>query len=121
MAIKIEASTTSIATCMDIVKKIRERGILKKQILIITNHAGREAIIRNNDLRRSDGSVFSTHTLIANVRNVITLPTYQATTLNYLAHNHLSDPVADYKDLIESGGIVVAILEDHYDDFFLDV
>lgn len=115
MAIKIEAFTNSIATCMDVVKKIRADGVPKEKILIITNYGCREAIILNYDLRDDDGQIFSTHTLLNNVRNIITLPTYQAATLNYFAPERLVDPVTLlYKEKIESGGIVIAILEDPY-------
>lgn len=71
MDIQIVAATTSIANCLQIVKDLRNDGIAKEDLLVITNLTTREIIFNNHNLRQSDGSVFSSHSLIQNVKHIL--------------------------------------------------
>lgn len=102
MDIRIEATTTSIANCLEIVKDLRTGGVAKENIYIITNPSSREIIHSNHDLRQKDGLVFSAHSLIQNVNTILTLPELEKSGLN-------PEALLPYIERIEFGSMVVAV------------
>ncbi|MGP6146027.1 hypothetical protein [Jeotgalibaca sp. A122] len=104
MKIRIETCTTSIATSLNTVRKLREDGIPKEHIYIVTNIASKDTILNNYDLRNEDGSIFSSHSLIENVKDILTVPEFKKT-------GHPLDTLQKYQERIEFGSIIVAVVE----------
>lgn len=104
MTIRIALCSSSIASCLDTVKALRNDGIPSEKIYVVTNIATRDTIRNNYDLRNMDGSVFSSHYLIQNVKDVITLA-------NFNSLFPSAEILSDYQERIEGGSMVVAIME----------
>lgn len=103
MDIQIVAATTSIANCLQIVKDLRNDGIAKEDLLVITNLTTREIIFNNHNLRQSDGSVFSSHSLLQNVKHILILSDLEK-------EGPIPDALVPYKERIEFGSMIIAVL-----------
>lgn len=102
MDIRIATTTTSITNCLDAVKNLRNDGSAKEDLFVVTNLATREIIMNNNNLRQDDGSVFSSHSLIQNVKHIMTLSELEKT-------GPLPEALVPYKERIEFGSMVIAV------------
>lgn len=102
MNIRIEKCTSSIADCVDTVKQLHLDGVAKEHLSVVTNIASRDTITNNYNLRRNDGSIFSAHSLLTNINELLTLAEFEK-------KNPSEAFLEDYKERIESGSMVIIV------------
>lgn len=110
MKLTVKFRSTSIAEIMDSVDQLRENGVSKDNIYIITNQASKETIRNNYDLRKKDGSIFSSHRLLENVHSILHLQEYEGFYKRNPLFEGQADPLKDYYESIGYGTLVVAIM-----------
>ncbi|QII81841.1 general stress protein [Jeotgalibaca arthritidis] len=113
MKLELMHRSTSIADVMAVVDRLRENGVNKDAIYVITNQATKETIHRNYDLRRQDGSVFSSHRLLANINCILHLQEYESYFNKQPLFDTENNPLTDYQQAIGYGSMVVLVATTH--------
>lgn len=106
----LRACVPSIEECIQIVRELREEGIPKDKILVITNVAGKEAIIRNVDLRGKSGRVISAHRLARDSAGILHLQEYADLQGEQPGYQAELDPIREYWQDIEDGSIGIFVI-----------
>lgn len=107
----IKSNAPSIEECMKTVADLHDQGYVKEQITLVTNHACKETILNNWDLRGINGNIFSSHTLLEQIKHLFSLKQFehfQKKTDTYPDGKHFLDA---HVESIENGHIVIITQE----------
>ena len=107
MSYIIKNNAPSIEECMKIVADLHTQGYTKEQITLVTNNACKEAIISNLDLRGKNGAVFSTHSLLDQIKYLFNLKQFE----EFQKETHIypggKEFLGDHLVSVENGNIVI--------------
>lgn len=106
----MRACVPSIEDSIRIVEDLRAEGVPKERIMLITNVAGKFAILRNVDLRGRSGRVISAHRLVQHTKGIFHLQEYAKLQAGQPGYQQEQDPVSDYWQDIQDGSIGVFVV-----------
>lgn len=107
----IQTHVGSIEECKRAVEELHKKGYAKEQITLVTNHATQETILENWDLRGSDGTIFSSHSLLEKVNDLFNLKQYEHFQEETGTFPDGMDFLVDHIPAIENGCIVIITKE----------